>query len=97
MSSPSSLVASTSSKTGSATSAQICVPFDSIREPGTYVCNWSGHLLRIPQGIQALGGNPVITIVGAEPLYVTKICENPYVAITQARLLAADRDLSVRF
>ncbi|MHC4611569.1 MAG: hypothetical protein ACYS7M_14600 [Planctomycetota bacterium] len=23
------------------------IPFDSLNECGTYVCNWSGHLLRV--------------------------------------------------
>ena len=26
------------------------IPWDNINEPGTYVCNWSGHLLRVGIG-----------------------------------------------
>ena len=25
----------------------VSIPFDSIRSPGAYVCNWNGHLLRV--------------------------------------------------
>ena len=27
----------------------VSIPFDSIRSPGAYVCNWNGHLLRVPE------------------------------------------------
>ena len=74
-----------------------CVPFDSIQEPGSYICNWSGHLLRIPEDGVTLGRSPMINIVGCEPLFVTKISENPFVTATKARLLAANFDLPVNF
>ena len=74
-----------------------CVPFDSIQEPGAYVCNWSGHLLRIPQDGVTPGRSPVINMVGAEPLFCTKIAENPFVTVTKARLLASNFDLPVCF
>lgn len=71
--------------------------FDKINEPGTYVCNWSGHLLRVPEDGIMTGRSPLITILGQEPLWVTKICDNPYVPITKARLLACSFDLNVNF
>lgn len=74
-----------------------CVPFDSVQEPGAYICNWSGHLVRIPEDGVTLGRSPMINIVGAEPLFVTKISENPFVTVTKARLLAANFDLPVNF
>jgi len=33
----------------------------------------------------------------SEPLIVTKISENPFIAVTKARVLAADCDLNVNF
>jgi len=39
----------------------------------------------------------MINIVGAEPLFCTKICENPFVTITKARVLASNYDLPVNF
>ena len=75
----------------------VCVPFDSVQEPGAYICNWSGHLMRIPGDGVTLGRSPMINIVGCEPLFVTKISENPFVTATKARLLAANCDLPVNF
>ena len=73
------------------------IPFDAINEPGAYICNWSGHLLRVPEDGVTPGRSPVVNIVGAEPLTVTKISENPYVAITKAKLMASNFDLCVNF
>ncbi len=73
------------------------IPFEAINEPGCYICNWSGHLLRVPEDAVKPGRSPVISIKGGEPLFVTKICWNPYMQITKARLLAADCDVVVNF
>ncbi|NOT00906.1 MAG: hypothetical protein HOP29_09780 [Phycisphaerales bacterium] len=74
-----------------------CVPFDSIQEPGTYICNWSGHLVRIPEDGVTPGRSPLINMIGCEPLFVTKISENPFVTVTKARLMASNFDLPVNF
>ncbi len=73
------------------------VPFEAIQDPGTYICNWSGHLLRVPEDALKPGRSPLICITGSEPLFVTKISDDPYVAISKARLLAANCDLGVNF
>ena len=73
------------------------IPFESISEPGCYVCNWSGHLLRIPEDALKPGRSPVMTIRGLKPLFVTKICHDPYVPVSKARMLAADCDAAVNF
>ncbi|MEW6251035.1 MAG: hypothetical protein AB1716_10340 [Planctomycetota bacterium] len=73
----------------------VCIPFDSIRSPGAYICNWSGHLLRVPPA--TLVPNGVMNIVGSEPLYVTKISEDPDVPLTRARQLARGLNLRPAF
>ena len=73
------------------------IPFESISEPGCYVCNWSGHLCRVPQDGVAPGRSPLINIVGNEQLLVTKISDNPYITITKAKMLACNFDLNVNF
>ena len=73
------------------------IPFPKITEPGSYVCNWSGHLLRVPEDGVAPGRSPLINIVGSNPLFVTKICDDPYCTITKARLLASNFDVNVNF
>ena len=73
------------------------IPWDNINESGTYVCNWSGHLLRIPEDGVTLGRSPVVNIVGCEPLFVTKISCDPFIPVTKARLLASNFDMMVNF
>jgi hypothetical protein len=73
----------------------VSIPFDSIRSPGTYVCNWSGHLLRVPHS--ALVPDAVLNIVGPEPLFVTKISDDPAVPLSQARQVALELNLTVNF
>ena len=73
------------------------VAFEAINEPGTYVCNWSGHLLRVPEDGVTPGRSPLVNIIGQEPLFVTKISDNPYITLTKARLLASNFDIAVNF
>lgn len=73
------------------------IPFDSISAPGAYICNWSGHLLRVPEDGVTAGRSPMLNIVGGEPLFVTKISDNPYLTLTKARLLASNHDINVNF
>ena len=73
------------------------VPFESINEPGCYVCNWSGHLVRIPEDALKPGRSPLLSITGADTLFVTKICNDPYIPVSKARMLAADCDVVVNF
>ena len=73
------------------------VPWDSINEPGTYICHWSGHLLRVPEDGVTPGRSPMLNIVGYEPLFVTKISDDPYVPLTKARLLASNYDIKINF
>lgn len=75
----------------------IRVPFDQIDESGTYICNWNGFLLRVPEDGVAPGRSPLVNLIGPEPLFVTKIADNPWIPVTKARMLAANLDLSVSF
>ena len=73
------------------------VAFDGISDPGTYVCNWSGHLLRIPEDGVTPGRSPVINMIGNEPLLVTKISDDPYITRTKAKIVASNFDVHVNF
>ncbi len=73
------------------------VSFDSIQEPGAYICCWSGHLLRVPEDGITPGRSPLVNMVGCDQLYVTKISDNPFLTVTKARLLASNFDLPVNF
>lgn len=74
-----------------------CIPFEAIQEPGCYVCNWSGHLLRVPEDGVAPGRSPLISIVGGEPLFVTKLSDNPFLTLTKAKMIASNLDCAVNF
>ncbi len=71
--------------------------FGQINDPGTYVCNWSGHLLRVPEDAIKPGRSPVLELRGKEPLRATKICDDPFVPLTKARMIASDLDVYVNF
>jgi len=73
------------------------LPFASVNEPGAYVCNWSGHLLRIPENGAAPRQSRLVDTAEHEPAWVTKIADNPFIPITKARMLAAAFDVSVNF
>ena len=73
------------------------IPFDGIDGPGAYVCDWSGHLLRLPEEEVAPGRSVLFNMVGPEPLTVTKISDDPFVTLKDAKLLAADYDVGVNF
>ncbi|MFQ5424106.1 MAG: hypothetical protein ACE5F9_09005 [Phycisphaerae bacterium] len=73
------------------------IPFENIQQPGCYVCSWSGHLLRVPEDGVVPGRSPVLNMVGNEPLFVTKISDNPYITITKAKLVASNLDINVNF
>jgi hypothetical protein len=73
----------------------VSVPMDSIRTSGAYVCNWNGHLLRVPE--QALVPDGVINIIGPEPLFVTKISDDPDLPLGRARQTAASLNLLTSF
>ena len=83
----------------SSTSDFVCsmVTWDQINDAGAYICNWSGHLLRVPEDGVCAGRSPLLAMVGPEPLFVTKISDNPYITITKAKLIASNLDLSVNF
>ncbi len=73
------------------------VPFESINEPGCYVCNWTGHLMRVPEDAIKPGRSPLMSITGTERLFCTKISCDPFLTISKARMLAADCDVAVNF
>ena len=82
---------------GHHTSPGTTIPFDVVDTPGAYICDWSGHLLRVPEGAVAAVCSPAIHLVGSEPLTVTKISDDPRVPVRQAKRLAADFSVQANF
>ena len=75
----------------------IAGPFERISQPGCFVFNRTGDLLRVPDDALLPGHSPAIDIVSKEPWLVTKIANDPYLPLGKARSLAADMDLYVNF
>lgn len=73
------------------------IPFSEIHEPGAYVSNLTGHLVRIPEDAVKPDRTPLIDLVATEPLLFSRISVNPFISLTKARMLAADLDLPVNF
>ena len=78
-------------------STGVAVPLDRIAAPGAYVCNWNGHLLRVPAGGITPAGGLLLNLVGSEPLVATKIADDPELPITRLRGMAVDRGIAVAF
>ncbi len=77
--------------------ASMRLPFSEISEPGVYISNNTGHLVRITDDAVKPGRSPVIDLVADEPQLFSKISDNPFVSLTKARILSADLDLPVHF
>ncbi len=73
------------------------VPFSEINEPGAYVSNMTGHLLRIPQDAVKPDRTPLIDLVASETQLFSRISVNPFISLTKARMLSCDLDLPVNF
>lgn len=73
------------------------IPFGAIHEPGCYISNMTGRLIRIPEDAVKAGRSPLIEVVGRSPMMVTRISNDPYLSLTKARMLASDCDVMVNF
>lgn len=71
--------------------------FENLNEAGCYISNWSGHLIRVPEEALKPGHSPLIEVRGKEPILLTKLSNDPYLAISKARMVAADLDINVEF
>ena len=72
------------------------VTFESVPEPGAYICNWSGHLLQIPPAAFE-AGSLSCNIIGNDSLYVTSISDDPSIPIDAAREVASKLEVDVNF
>ena len=68
-----------------------------VHQPGTYICDWSGHLLRISD--RDARERRFVELVSAVsgPLTVTRISANPRLSRLEARALAGRLGLTANF
>lgn len=71
--------------------------FDQIRQPGCYICEWSGHLVRVSEGAAARGSAVLPSVTGSDPLFVTMISDEPDLSLDEAKSIARRLELSINF
>lgn len=72
------------------------VAWNTINECGAFVCNWSGHLIRVPQNA-INGGTPWITFEANETPFVTKLSDDCQIPVSEARQIAENLNVTVKF
>lgn len=70
---------------------------DQINEPGAYVSRGSGDLIRVPVSGASCGDAELMDKHMSEPIYVTRISRDPFLAISSARVAAANLDIKISF
>ena len=69
-----------------------------ILEPGAYVCHWNGDLLRVLENELPLDELPnVPETTEDQVLETTKVSDDPFIPISQARMVASNFDIDVNF
>jgi hypothetical protein len=77
--------------------AGVTVPVGALDQPGTYICNWSGHLLRVPATDQGLGCFAALGHLNGAPWTVTRISPDPQLSRVEAKALAGTLGLETNF
>jgi hypothetical protein len=75
----------------------VSLPLAALHEPGTYICDWSGHLLRVCE--TDCGGSRFASTRDANSRRwtATRISADPHLSRFAARALAIRLGLSVNF
>lgn len=83
-------------KSSGATAELLQVPFNEVNEPGAYVAE-DGRLFRFQADGLKQGHSPLVTVTSNTPMNLTKISDDPNVAVGKARQIAADADIQPNF
>jgi len=78
-------------------SVGVSLPLDTLKEPGTYVCNWSGHLLRVPEADRGASRFSAASARRAGTWTVTRISTDPRISCYEAKSLANRLGLATSF
>ncbi len=73
------------------------VALEEIAEPGAYVCQCCGDLIRVVDALTLPGDEAFIQEHGGQAVRVSRLSGDPFVPITWARMEAANLDLKVSF
>lgn len=72
------------------------VSWNEVSEPGCYVTE-QGSLVRFQAGALKAQHSPLITILSNDSVILTRISDDPFLAVNKAAVIAADMDLPVNF
>ncbi len=73
------------------------MPIQNICEPGCYVDNRNGTLIRISETMVSYGATAFHGFTSEIPWYVTKISDDYTAPLDQCRIIAANASLRVKF
>lgn len=68
-----------------------------VDEPGTYICNWSGHVLRVTEADVESNRFASVPHAAIEPHLVTRISPDPHISRLAAKTLASSFGLATNF
>ena len=71
--------------------------WENLTEPGAYVELGSGDLYRVPQEALVQGGSPVIRKQSLGASRLVQLSKNPFITTFEARMLAAENNISPNF
>ncbi|HEU4396059.1 MAG TPA: hypothetical protein VFS92_10875 [Planctomycetota bacterium] len=72
--------------------------WNSVNQPGSYVCNDTGRLLRVPASGLKDGITPLIEFVGPQgPSKVTRLSPDPLLPIADLRTMATAASIKPQF
>ncbi len=72
-------------------------PLGEVKEPGAYVCFGTGDLIRVVRTDAPSSEVELVDKHGDQPMLVTRVSEDPFVPISQARMAAANLDIEINF
>ncbi len=72
-------------------------PLGEVTEPGAYVCFDTGDLIRVVRTHASSSEAELVDKHGDQPVLVTRVSEDPFVPISQARIAAANLDIEISF
>jgi len=75
----------------------VSLPLDALDEPGTYICDWSGHLLRVSDADPGTNRFATVRHTDSKPWTVTRISADPRISRLEAKALASGFGLRVAF
>ena len=80
----------------SSSNLKIC-PWNQINERGFYVDLQTGKGYRFQNESLSAGHSPTVTSVSDAPQKLVKLSDNPFLTVSDARVIAADNDVTSAF